>query len=204
VRGSPDPAHSATGGLLRATGDLRSGETAGSGDPRRAREGVISPIKRGQCASADERPSMTLVMHWSLSRSIEPGARSHSAKQSEGQLRQKTLAGWVAGQNLTTRPAKSRPCAPTTIWRTGCSTIKQSRRFSSTPGGKVVSRLRETTRFRRRKSLALFAARNRLCVCGVCETTGMVITAQTGTPPRSMPSLPRNSRRRRTTVPPPK
>jgi hypothetical protein len=52
------------------------------------REGVISPIKGGQCASADERPSMTLVMHWSLSRSIEPGARSHSAKQSEGQLRQ--------------------------------------------------------------------------------------------------------------------
>jgi hypothetical protein len=36
VRGSPDPAPDPTAGLLETEADLRSGESAGSGDPRRA------------------------------------------------------------------------------------------------------------------------------------------------------------------------
>jgi hypothetical protein len=41
--------------------------------------------------------------------------------------------------------------------------------------GQVVSRFLETSRFRRRKSLAFFAARNPVCVGGVNETTNPLV-----------------------------
>ena len=45
---------------------------------------------------------------------------------------------WTLCANIWTLCAKSRPCAPTTSWRTGWSIIKQSRLLSSLPDGRSL------------------------------------------------------------------